>query len=85
MLSGKPVIASVDQDSATTRYIHEAGCGLSVNPDSIESLVEGFKSFAQLSLEERIKMGNNSRDFAEKHLTRDVNLKMVCDAIERYL
>ena len=83
MLSGKPVIASVDQDSATTRYIHEAKCGLSVNPDSIEDLVEGFKAFARLSSEERERMGANSRSFAEKHLTRSVNLKMVCDAIEK--
>lgn len=83
MLSGKPVIASVDQDSATTRFIIEAQCGISIRPDSIEDLAKGFKSFAQLSSEKRNRMGINSRTFAEKHLTRSVNLKMVCDAIER--
>ncbi len=81
MLSGKPIIASVDQVSATTRYIKEADCGISVNPDSVDSLSEGFKAFAALTFEKRQMMGKNSRKFAEKHLTREVNLQMVCDAI----
>ena len=46
MLSGKPILASVDQVSATTRFIKEADCGISVNPDSVESSIEGFKAFA---------------------------------------
>lgn len=83
MLSGKPVIASVDQVSATARYIHDADCGIAVVPDDIDSLADGFLRFAALPLEERLRMGNNSRSFAETHLTRTINLKMVCDEIER--
>lgn len=82
MLSGKPIVASVDEDSATTRYIHDAECGISVKPDDIDALVCGFKSFARLSNRERQQMGENSRNFAEQHLTRKVNLAMVCVAIE---
>lgn len=82
MLSGKPVIASVDQDSATARFIHGSGCGICVLPDSIDALVEGFKVFASMPVEKRHKMGVSSRMFAETHLTREVNLKKVCDAIE---
>ena len=81
MLSGKPIIASVDVDSATTRYIGDAQCGISVAPDSIDALVEGFKKFAALSINERQQMGINSRKYAENHLTRQVNLKMVVDTI----
>ena len=85
MLSGKPVIASVDQVSATTRYIHEADCGLSVKPDDIDALADGFRKIAALSSEQRQRMGSNSRTFAEVHLTRAINLKMVCDRIERII
>lgn len=81
LLSGKPVIASVDMDSATTRYISDAQCGISVAPDSIDALAEGFKRFAALSIQARQLMGINSRKYAESHLTREVNLKMVVDAI----
>ena len=82
MLSGKPVLASVDQDSATTRYIKDAQCGLSVEPDNIDALVEGFRSMAAKSKEQLKAFGENSRAFAEKHLTKAVNLRMVVDKIQ---
>lgn len=85
MLSGKPVIASVDQDSATTRYIKEAQCGISVEPDNIDALVEGFKKFSSLPQEQLKTLGTNGRQFAEKYLTRKVNLQMVCDEIDRII
>jgi len=82
MLSGKPVIASIDSDCATTRYIREAECGIYVEPDSIDALVEGFNKFSSMPLDQRKALGVNSRRFAEKHLTRKVNLQMVCDVIK---
>ena len=85
MLSGKPVLASVDQDSATTRYIKEAQCGLSVEPDNIDALVEGFKKLSYMPLEQLKTLGINSRIFAEKYLTRKDNLQMVCDEINRII
>lgn len=85
MLSGKPILASVDHDSATTRYINEAKCGVSVNPDSISSMVEGFKTMASMSREQLQTYGNNSLSFAKQHLTREKNLRLVCDAIEEII
>lgn len=85
MLSGKPVLASVDQDSATTRYINEAQCGISVEPDSIDALVGGFRSMAAMSKEQLKAFGENSRAFAEKHLTKAVNLRMVVDTIQEII
>ena len=85
MLSSRPIIASVDRDSATTRYIHESDCGISVIPDDIDALSDGFKQIAEMSSEERHKMGANGRLFAEQHLTRKVNLQKVCDMVIRNL
>ena len=85
MLSGKPILASVDPDSATTRYINEAECGISVNPDSISSMVEGFKAMASMTKEQLQTFGNNSLSFAKQHLTREINLRLVCDAIEEII
>lgn len=82
MLSGKPVIASVDQDSATTRFINEARCGISLEPDSIEALADGFKSFSAMPFEQQKALGTNSRQFAEKHLTREANLPKVIEIIQ---
>lgn len=81
MLSGRPILASVDIDSATTRYLHEADCGFSVTPDSEAELAEGFKKMFFMPREDLSRMGENARKYAESHLTRDVNLSIVIDEI----
>lgn len=80
MLSGRAVLASVEK-SATTRYIAEADCGIAVDPDNEDALAEAFKRFASMSLEELNRLGKNSRDFAERKLTRDSNLPLVMEAL----
>ena len=85
MLSGKPILASVDHDSATSRYIKEAQSGLIVDPDNITSMVEGFKMMASIPKEQLQAMGDNSLRFAQQHLTKETNLKMVCNVIEEVL
>lgn len=85
MLSGKPIIASVDKDSATSRIIEEKGCGFVVEPDNEDSMIEALKRFSKLSVEECKKMSNNSRSYALKHLTREVNLGIVVNEIDKIL
>lgn len=85
MLSGKPVLASVDEDSSTKRILEGEGCGKTVVPDDKEALVNGFKYFAELTSEAREKMGENSLEYAMKHLTREVNLQKVVSTIKAIL
>jgi glycosyltransferase involved in cell wall biosynthesis len=80
MLSGRPVLASVEK-SATTRYILEADCGISVEPDNVDALADGFRKFAAMSIEEQNRLGDNSRLFAEEHLTKKSNLPRVIDTL----
>ena len=85
MLSGKPVLASVDGDSATVRYIREALCGITVNPDDLDSLIKGFEKFGNMSSDEIIKMGDNSKAYANSHLTRKANLPKMAALFDEYL
>lgn len=85
MLSGKPILASIDNFSASVRYIHEAQCGITVEPDSIDALIEGFKQYGQLSLTQLNRMGYCSRRFAEKNLTRKVTLPKIIDVFNEVL
>lgn len=85
LLSGKPVLASVDQDSSTKRIIEGERCGKTVVPDDKDALINGFKYFAKLTSEDREKMGENSREYALKHLTREVNLQKVVSSIKDIL
>jgi hypothetical protein len=85
MLSGRPVIASVDKDSATSRIIENEQCGFIVEPDNLDDMIFAFKSFAMLSSEKREMMSNNSRNYALRHLTREVNLNIVVNEINNIL
>lgn len=85
MMSGKPVLASVDQDSSTKRILEGERCGKTVVPDDKDALINGFKYFAKLTSEDRKKMGENSREYALKHLTREVNLQKVVSTIKSIL
>lgn len=85
MLSGKPVIASIDKDSATNRIIEEEHCGYVVEPDNEEALADAFKRFATLKVEDRESMGKNSCNYALKHLTKEVNLGIIVNEINKIL
>lgn len=85
MLSGKPVIASIDKDSATNRIIEEEHCGYVVEPDNEVAMADAFKRFATLKVEERETMGKNSSNYALKHLTKEVNLGIIVNEINKIL
>lgn len=85
MLSGRPVLASVDEISASTRYIKESGSGIAVPPDNEFELSEAFLKFSRMSYEERKAMGQNGRAFALAHLTKEANLTMVANEITNHI
>ena len=83
LLSGRPVLASVDQDSSTKRILEGEGCGKTVVPDDKEAFITGFKFFADKTHEQMTKMGERSREYAMAHLTREVNLSLVINTIKQ--
>ena len=81
MLSGKPVLASVDIDSSTKRILEGNECGITVLPDSLELLTNAFVKYGKMETEMRERMGGNSKVYAMKNLTREVNLSKVVERI----
>lgn len=82
MLSGKPILASIDKGSTTEKIILASQCGITVEPDSVEAMTEGFRMFGQMGKEQLELMSENSRRFAEENLSRKVNLPKVINVIE---
>lgn len=82
MLSGKPVLASIDTDCEAAKIIKESGCGIVVEPDNVDALVAGFKEMTNTTYEERCAMGRQAREFAQNVLSKEVNLNKVIKAIE---
>ena len=85
MLSGKPILASIDGDSASVRYIREAQCGIAVKPDDIEALREGFRLFGRMTQNDLRIMGENSKSFSRNNLTKKVNLPKLMAVFDEYL
>ncbi len=75
MLSGKPIIASVDIDSDTAGCIKEAKCGMVTEPGDIQSLADGMSDLLRTDKRVLEEFGNNGRTFAMAHLSRKVNLE----------
>ena len=85
MLSGKAILASVDEDSASSRIINTQICGIAVSPDEITQLKDAFVSFSRMSYCTIKGMGENSKKYAMKELTRDANIKLVIERIKQSL
>lgn len=85
MLSGRPLLVSIDDESATSRYIREADCGIVVPPGSLDLLSEAFKVFCSLPFDRLSAMGRHARSFAETRLTREHNLSIVVNHINSIL
>lgn len=82
MLSARPVLASIDTDCEAAKIIDESGCGIVVEPDNEARLVEGFKKMAAIPVEKRKEMGALARDYAQKVLSKEVNLNKVVKSID---
>ena len=85
MQSGKPVIASLELDSATAHIIEDAKCGQCVEADCEEKLANLIKEMLSMSSEELQEMGRNSRQYAMLHFTKKSNLQKVVDRINEIL
>lgn len=85
MLSGKAILASVDEDSATARIINTQKCGIAVSPDDLTQLKDAFVSFSKMSASSIKSLGENSKKYAMKELTKEVNLKLVIERIKKSL
>ena len=85
MLSGRAVIVSVDKDSATARYISESEGGLIVEPDNEKELSEAFLRIVAEGREKIEEYGRKNKTYAQKYLTKKVNLGIVVETIKKAL
>lgn len=85
MFSGKPIIASMDEEADAAQMIFDAKAGYVTKADDIDSFAVLFRKIAALSNQELERMGDNSRRFAENKLSRKANLTLVCNEIDNIL
>lgn len=81
MLTGRPIVASVDLDSDCANIIREAGCGLIVAPEDRHALGEAIMEIAQKDTEELNRLGLAAFEYAKNHLSKERNLNILVDKL----
>jgi glycosyltransferase involved in cell wall biosynthesis len=78
MMAGVPVLHSVE---AGNDPVAEAGCGLTVAPESPEAVVQGLRQLATLSPGARRAMGQRGRQFVLAHHSYPVLARKFLEAV----
>jgi Glycosyl transferases group 1. len=81
MLSGRPIIASVDLDSDCANIIRDVGCGIVVEPDNTDVLSSAIQSISGMSVHQKNEMGKAAFEYAKQKLSKKSNLKLITDLI----
>jgi len=80
MMAGRPVLHSVD---AGNDPVAEAGCGLTVAPESAVAVADGLKALLALPTSEREAMGVRGRAFVVAHHSYRVLARRFIEAVSR--
>lgn len=70
MAAGRPVLASVEDDSEVARVLRDHECGLVVAPESGSALAQGIRDMYLMSKQERTLLGERGREACSQHYTR---------------
>ena len=75
MFSGKPIIASIDENSDTAECIKEAKCGWVIEPENTEELSISMNHVLGLDEDKLNLYGNNGKRFATDNFSKKINLQ----------
>lgn len=81
MLSGKPILASVDQPSEIASIIKDNQCGWVTSPGNIDELSQSMQNAYSSSKEELEQFSANSISFAKLNLSKKVNLSLLANHV----
>lgn len=81
MLTGRPIIASVDLDSDCANIIRESGCGLVVEPENEIVLREAVVELSNKRIEELNRLGQSAFNYAIENLSKERNLNTLVDVL----
>ena len=72
MMSGKPILYAVNSPN---NYVRDFGCGISVEPESTDQLINGINRFLKMEQAELDRMGENGRKAVLSYFTTEVLAK----------
>ena len=82
LLSGKPVIACVEEQSDVANINKTFNCGLVAEPENVDIIALNMEKIYKMEKNNIINMGANGKKFAILNLSKKVNLKKLIFVIE---
>ena len=70
LAAGRPILAMLNGEGA--QIINDAHAGFVTEAGNVDGLVNNILKLATLSFDEREQLGNNGREFAERHFNREI-------------
>lgn len=81
MLSGRPVLATVDADSDTARAIREAQCGWIGPPEDEAWLTAAMVDVAHTPLSDLSRLGQCGREYGAREYSRTAGVERLADLL----
>lgn len=82
MLAGKPIIVLAYPESELAKLIFLSGCGWAIPPDEPQKLANKIEQVSKMNAAERTAYGISAQKYLLKHMTADVCLPKIYDALE---
>ena len=82
MMSGKPIIHSV---TAANDWVSDAKCGISVEAENPQAISNAILTLKNMQENERLRLGENGRQFVMTHHTYKVLAKRFADIMTNLL
>jgi dTDP-4-amino-4,6-dideoxygalactose transaminase/lipopolysaccharide/colanic/teichoic acid biosynthesis glycosyltransferase len=83
MAAGRPLLMAVDGEAA--ELVRKHSCGITAAPSDPAALAEAIRRFAELSTDNREKMGRAARTAFDRYYSPNVLIGQVADSLEAVL
>lgn len=84
MFSQKVIIGSLDMESDTAKAIIKSNCGLVVEPENEQLLIDAFQEVSGWDAQILEQKGRNGFDYAINRFSRTQNLPLITNLIRKY-
>lgn len=84
MFSSKVIIGALDLESDTAKAIMDSNCGLVVEPENEQQLIDALQKVSEWSVQMLKEKGKNGFDYAINRFSRKQNLPLITNLIRNY-
>ncbi len=81
MFSAKPVMATIDDESDTARFVREAQCGWVGEPENVDWLAKKMTEIATMPADVLSEMGVKGREYGLKHFSKSTGVKKLAEVV----